>query len=139
MIKWNGFKKAETVEEVSESRVDLLARAMGLVFSEGAYVNSKKRAPYGSKTRKGKAVNKRAGRPAAVGALISHEFYDEVRAMAVGDTKDVTDTVKAAGISYSRFKNRMTSWVWIENHKKNRPIGVLVTRSLWRVIIERTA
>lgn len=132
-------------------QLNALALALGFRLNPQTLVYEpipKTRAPWGSKTRKGRKLRTTAAPTTtavarttrrARGLELGAQLYANVRALEVGQSLDITDDVKRAAASYDSIVKRIGTFQWKERHDNGTRVSYRVARAHWRITVTRLA
>lgn len=136
--------KAETYYEYTDptARIDALARALGLHFTEGEYVKEKPERTF--RKVKVNATKKRAEpkKPRKIvrtrETSMIKEDWERVRALGVGEEVNMSPIMRELNISRRSLTKRLSTWQWMQRKNGHNGTWRTVKRG-WETYIVRTA
>lgn len=134
------MKKLDKLD-ITINRMDKLARALGFVYEDGAYVMVSAKTPTAPMKRltvqdeNVSTPTKHARRK--MYRQFPHSLYAELMGFTIGRKINITQFVRTAGIPLENVKNRVYKWTWAQRTKGVAVGNFRVNKIGWDIFIER--
>lgn len=139
MIKASQYQQTTKATEPANERIDALAVALGFTFSNGQYKKIDRRRKEHKTVAQTTAPVQRKRRTRRAYRQVAPNTYKSIRALAVGESVDVTSNLMHARITPAQFVERLYKWTWNENNMHGRPCNYAVTRNNGNAIVVRVS